>query len=396
VNTGERLNTVALANRNVMKKTARNFLIFSAERHEIRFLREWHMARERRSDVSVLPDIRLGQKGVPTLLIGAGFAWLAVLVYASSNTIVTLLVELGRENPLPSGRNAITYCNLLFLGSLMSVLPMVVVFRGDWTRANLAKLSRRDWGFLTVSAFLSSALTPGLFFYALEHTTVTNVVLVGRIEPPLFLLATWLFLNESLNKWAMTAGLLALVGAVVILAMRGDDALLRFGTGEMAAAAATLSFIASTIVTRSGLRNVPLGIFSIYRTVLGTVLYFFLAIYLFGPAHFQDLFAPIVIKWTWVYAIVVIVIGQFSWNLGLKYARSGDVSLATSFSPVAAILFAMLLLNEDPGPGLVPGALIVLVAIAIGQFGRRKGRESKRRASARALELESNVNFKGA
>jgi len=50
-------------------------------------------------------------------------------------------------------------------------------------------MTGRDWRMLTLSAFLSSALTPGLFFYALAHTSVTNVVLVSRIEPPLFLLA---------------------------------------------------------------------------------------------------------------------------------------------------------------------------------------------------------------
>ena len=125
--------------------------------------------------------------GLPFLTMGAGFAWIAVLVYASSNSIVTLLVDIGRANPVAAGRNAITYCNLLFLGSLISVIPMIAIFHRDWTRKNLRRLSRRDWGILTVSAFLSSAVTPGLFFYALEHTTVTNVVLIGRIEPPLFL-----------------------------------------------------------------------------------------------------------------------------------------------------------------------------------------------------------------
>lgn len=330
-----------------------------------------------------------------TILIGAACAWLAVLVYASSNSIVTMLVEIGKQNRVDGWRNAITYCNLLFLGSLMSILPMVLIFHRDWTWANLSKLTKRDWGLLTVSAFLSSALTPGLFFYALEHTTVTNVVLVGRIEPPLFLLATWLFLNERLNPWAMWAGLIALVGAVVMISMRGNDALFRFGSGELATIAATLSFIASTIVTRTGLQGVPLGIFSIYRTILGTIIYFFLAMYIFGPKHFQDLFQPVVLKWTWIYALVVIVIGQFSWNLGLKYARSGDVSLATSFSPLAALIFAMILLGEDPGPGLLPGGAIILAAIAIGQFGRLRSRESRRRADKRALEHESTVNFKG-
>ena len=331
-----------------------------------------------------------------TILIGAACAWLAVLVYASSNSIVTLLVEIGKQNPVNGWRNAITYCNLLFLGSLMSILPMVLIFHRDWTRENLSKLTKRDWGLLTVSAFLSSALTPGLFFYALEHTTVTNVVLVGRIEPPLFLLATWLFLNERLNPWALLAGLVALVGAVVMISMRGNGALFRFGSGELATIAATLSFIASTIVTRTGLQGVPLGIFSIYRTILGTIIYFFLAMYIFGPRHFQDLFQPVVLKWTWIYALVVIVIGQFSWNLGLKYARSGDVSLATSFSPLAALVFAMILLGEDPGPGLVPGGLIILAAIAIGQMGRMRDRQAKRRAARRALEHEGTVNFKGA
>ncbi|MEO3415372.1 DMT family transporter [Roseovarius sp. CAU 1744] len=335
------------------------------------------------------------RRGLPFVTMGAAFAWLAVLVYASSNSIVTLLVDIGRANPV-AGRNAITFCNLLFLGSLISVLPMVAIFHRDWTREKLRRLSRHDWGILTVSAFLSSAVTPGLFFYALEHTTVTNVVLIGRIEPPLFLLATWLFLNEELNPWAMWAGLIALIGAVLMIGMRGNGALFRFGAGELATIAATLSFIASTIVTRVGLRGVPLGIFSIYRTVLGAVLYFLVAMYLFGPAHFQDLFAPVVLKWIWVYAIVVIVIGQFSWNLGLKYARSGDVSLATSFSPLAAILFAMLLVGEDPGPGLIPGGVIILIGIAVGQLGRHRNRQTRRRASNQAMEHESKLNFKGA
>ncbi|VAW02762.1 FIG01027508: hypothetical protein, partial [hydrothermal vent metagenome] len=264
--------------------------------------------------------------GLSYAAFGAAFAWVAVIIYASSNSIVTLLVDIGRANRVDGWRNAITFCNLLFWGSLISLVPMVLLFWRDWTFENLRKLSGRDWGMLTVSAFLSSALTPGLFFYALENTTVTNVVMFGRIEPPLFLLATWLFLKEDLNPWAMLAGLIALVGAIIIIGMRGENALYKFGKGEMATIAATVSFIASTLVARVGLQGVPLGIFSVYRTILGTVIYFFLAIYLFGPKHFQDLFAPVVLKWVWIYAVIVIIIGQFAWNLGLKYARSGDVS----------------------------------------------------------------------
>ena len=325
--------------------------------------------------------VALGARRMPRLsmsAIGAISAWLAVLIYASSNSIITLLVDIGAANPQEDGRNAITYANLLFLGSMISLLPIALLYRRDLTRVNLRAMTRQNWGTLMVSAFLSSALTPGLFFYALERTSVTNMVLVGRIEPPLFLLATWLFLKERLDRWAMAAGLIALVGAMLIIGMRGDGAMFQFGKGEWATVGATLSFITSTLVTRKGLKAVPMGIFSVFRTVIGMALYFGLTTYLFGVEQFQDVFEPVMLKWVWVYAIIVIVLGQIAWNVGLKHARSADVSLATSFSPLAAIVIAMVLLGENPGPGLIPGAVIILIAICVGQFGQKLYEDAER------------------
>ncbi|KRS15238.1 DMT family transporter [Roseovarius indicus] len=329
-----------------------------------------------------------------TVLFGAILAWIAVMIYASSNSIVTLLTQIGEVHQV-MGRNAITFCNLLALGSLISLIPMVIFFHKDWTRDNLRALTIRDWSLLTVSAVLSSAVTPGLFFYALEYTTVTNVVLIGRIDPPLFILAAWFFLKEDLDPWAFTGGLVALVGAAVIILMKEGGASLSVGKGEIAAFVATLTFITSTLVTRAGLKGVPLGIFSIYRTVLGTAIYASIALYLYGPDHFQDLLAPVVLKWIWVYAIIVIIIGQLAWNLGLKYARSGDVALATSFSPLAAITIAMVMLGEDPGKGLIPGGIIILAGIAVAQYGRLHRERAERRAIEKSLELEGSANFKG-
>lgn len=338
-------------------------------------------------------------------LMGAGLVWLAVIVYASSNSIVSLLADIGRQHPV-MGRNAVTLCNLLFLGSLLSLIPMVFMFYKDWTMENLRSLGKKDWAMLSLSAALSSAVTPSLFFIALDYTTVTNVVLIGRIEPPLFLLATFFILGEKLDPWAFAAGIIALCGAVLMIALGGEDASFSFGKGEVATVFATLSFIASTIVSRVGLKGIPLGIFSIYRTVVGTVIYYFLAIYLYGAMHFQDIFSAVLWKWVWVYAVIVIIVGQFSWNLGLKNARSGDVSLATSFSPLAALVIAMVLLGEDPGPGLIPGGLIILLAIGIGQMGRIRRQKAERQMAeaerARKLETddvlehEGRVNFKGA
>ena len=99
--------------------------------------------------------------GPSKVALGAGFAWIAVLIYAASNSIVSLLAEIGEQNQV-MGRNVITFCNLLFVGSLMSLVPMLAMFWREWTMENLRKLTRGHWVILTVSAFLASALTPGL------------------------------------------------------------------------------------------------------------------------------------------------------------------------------------------------------------------------------------------
>ena len=341
-----------------------------------------------------MSDTSSAPKAMTNVWFGALLAWVAVMIYASSNSIVALLTDIGEIHPV-MGRNAITVCNLLALGSLISLVPMVIFFHKDWTRENLKKLTRRDWTLLSVSALLSSAITPGLFFFALEHTTVTNVVLIGRIDPPLFILAAAFILKEQFDGWAFLGGIVALIGAVTIIAFKEDSASSSLGIGDLAAFVATLTFITSTIITRVGLKEVPLGIFSIYRTVVGTLIYVGLALYLYGANHFQDLFAPVVLKWIWVYAIIVIIIGQFAWNLGLKYARSGDVALATSFSPLAAITIAMVLLKEDPGAGLIPGGLIILGGIVVAQYGRLRKERAEKRASEEALRLEGSANFKG-
>ncbi len=341
-----------------------------------------------------------------TFVQGAVLAWVAVIIYASANSIVLTLVDIG-ANHLVAGRNAITFCNLLFLGSLFSLVPMIFFFWKEWTKENLNKISRGDWVAMTISAVLSSALTPSLFFFALEFSNVTNVVLIGRLEPPVMLILSTLILGTVFDRWAFGGALIALIGAVIIITMRSDGgAGFEFGKGELAALAGICTFMISNLITKKKLNDVSFGVFSIYRTTLGTVIYFFWALYLFGPNHFQDVFAPVVLQWTIVYAVIVILGGQFAWNLALKKARSGDMTMATSFTPVASITIAMFLLGEDPGDGIYLGGAIIIGGILLAQYGRmRKARlereaEEKQRmeetAEEHAIDHETEFHFKGA
>ena len=59
---------------------------------------------------------------------GALLVWASILIFAASNSVVQLLTDLGAMHPI-EGRNAISFCNLLFVGNLCACVTLVAIFR---------------------------------------------------------------------------------------------------------------------------------------------------------------------------------------------------------------------------------------------------------------------------
>ena len=284
--------------------------------------------------------------------------WVSILIFAASNSVVRLLADLGAMHPI-EGRNAISFCNLLFVGNLCACLTLVAIYRKSWTRSNLAALSAVDWVSLMVLAIISGALGPALLFLALEKTTVTNVLLMGRIEPPLLLLFTAVLFKEHVDRWAVGGTLITIIGAIVIFALQYVGNPMALGLGELQAALAAIAMVVATLLSKRLLTRVPLGIFTVVRTAVGTVVFFVAAAYLFGFDHFQDAFSPFLWKWMLVYGAVIIVAGQITWFKGIATTSAPQVSLASTFTPVAGVIFAVLLLGENPDRAVLVGGAII-------------------------------------
>ena len=329
------------------------------------------------------------------------YLWISVLLFAASNSIVRILGDLGAQHPI-EGRNAISFCNLLFAGNTCAVVALFVVYRKHWTADNLRRLSRGDWMSLLALGVLTSAIAPWLFFVALENTMVTNVVLVAQIEPPLVLVLSWLVFNERVGLVSTTGAALAFVGVALSVLLQPTTGGLMIGKGELCAAGAAAIYALSTIIAQPRLAHIPLGIFTVFRNALGALVFFCIASYLYGPAHFMDLTSPFLWEWMLVYGGIIIVCGQVAWFTGLKTARSIDVSLATSAAPVAGVLAAFLILGEQPMSAQYIGGGVLVVGIAVGLLGGRIRRpEAKPEPAAlvdaapSALAAECKTGFKG-
>jgi drug/metabolite transporter (DMT)-like permease len=144
-------------------------------------------------------------------------------------------------------------------------------------------------------ALLSGAPVPGLIFQALSETAVNNLVLVGRLEPPLTLaLSVWI-LRERVNGWEVGA-IAALFGVTLTIILQLPRVAMipvetfSISAGELLAVAGAVALATSAIISKNRLARLPLGLFSTVRTALGTVIFFCLALLLYGRNHFMGVY----------------------------------------------------------------------------------------------------------
>ena len=333
---------------------------------------------------------------------GKIYLWIAVLIFGAANAITRQLTNIGAQN-LIHGRNPISSCNVLFSGNICAFLLLIAVYRRQLTISNFKQISTQNWLSMSVVAILSGAVAPGLIFEALSRTMVTNVVLIGRVETPLALVLSILFLRTRVDIWTITGAIVSLLGVFVTVILQGmwenmmsPENFISVGVGEIMTAVAALALAIATIISQAKLQQIPLGIFSVFRTAIATVVFFVAAIYFFSPQHFMDIFSPFLWQWMLIYSAVIVVLGQLAWFTGLKNSTPSDVSLVSSFTPVAGILAAYLILGEAPTLAQYIGGGIVLCGIFLNQFGiQRQSKLQVNNSEEVLLEVIDKPGFKG-
>lgn len=333
---------------------------------------------------------------------GRAYLLLAVIIFAAANSVTRQLTELGGQN-LIEGRNPISFCNVLFVGNLTALMALAAIYGRQLTPRTLGRLCQRDWLALVGVAVLSGALAPALIFSALEQTAVNNVVLIGRIEPPLTLALSALLLGDRVNRWDVGGAVVAFIGVMltILLQSPGEGAVqmagLQIGRGELMAAVGAIAAAIATVISKICLGLIPLGVFNIIRTAIGTVVFFTATIILFRPSHFIDTFSPFVWQWMLLYGGVIVVGGQLAWFEGLKQSNAAEIALASSFSPVAGVLAAYLILSEIPTTAQYIGGAVILLGIALSQIGvsQPETEPTKMPQVVSAQEMETGIGFKG-
>jgi len=332
---------------------------------------------------------------------GRAYLLIAVLIFAASNSVTRVLIDRGEEIAA-GGVNPVSLCNVLFVGNLCALLVLIPIYQKELRPSVFRQFSASSWLSLIAVAVLSGALAPALIFAALDLTTVNNVILLSRIEPPLTLALSVLFLRERVNVWIVAGAVLAFVGVALTVLLQDPTAVdmpamgPQIGLGELLVLGGSVAAAIATVISKQSLQNVPLGFFTTFRTALGTVVFFVSVILFFTPSHFTEVFSPLLWRWMFVYGAIIVVGGQLAWFAGLQQSQAGEVSLANSFNPIAGILAAFLILGEAPTPAQYLGGAVILGGIVLNQAGvRQSPRMGAPDTVSSMKEMDIEAGFKG-
>lgn len=333
---------------------------------------------------------------------GQVYLWVAVVLFSTSNSIVRKLTDIGAQH-LIDGRNPISACNVLFVSNLCALMVLIPVFRRQLNRQSLQALSCQDWTILIFVSVLSGAIAPALIFIALSQAMVNNIILVGRIEPPLILaLSVWL-LHHRLNRWEVMGTLVSFMGVIFTIILQhpvsspAATGLLALGQGEILTILGVSAAAIATVISKAKLDHISLGLYTIVRLIVGTIVFFILAIKLYGVEHFIDVASPLLWQWMLLYGIVIVVTGQLCWFRGLRISTTSEATLVNSFSPVLGIIAAYLILGEQPLFAHYVGGSIILLGLLFNQIGIWQKTSSKASAIETNMveQIAARVGFKG-
>ena len=334
---------------------------------------------------------------------GHFYLWIGTFVSAASSALTRKLNLIGHDH-LIDGRNPISLCNILFVGNLCALVVMISLFYKDWKWEEVKKIRSRDWLSLSVIGLIAGALVPALVFTALSQTNVTNVVIIGRLEVPISLAFSVFILGIQINRYTFFGAIASLLGIIITallsphtVAAMMSSASFGMGRGEILVGISAILLAIANLLTRIYLKTVPLGIFSVVRTGVGTIVFFILAQALYGPHHFVDVFSPFLWGWVMIYSLIIVVIGQLCSFNAQKKSTFAELTLASAIHPIISIVMAFIILGEFPKIPQFVGGGILLVGIMLSAIGTlRDNREVSMLREMRPINnLSRSPDFHG-
>lgn len=207
---------------------------------------------------------------------------------------------------------------------------------------------------------LFAALSQIAFTAAVNHTAVSNVVVIVASTPIFAAVMAWLFLRERTERRVQIAIAITVVGVLIVVSGSFGQPTL---DGDLLAVAAILMFSFSVIIWRQRPdvnRALTLALSSATMALITAP---FASV---GDAPMRVFIAG------GLMGMVFNPIGRISYTNAPRFAPASEVALFTPVETVAATIWAWVFFSERPSVQTVIGGVVVIGAVLWGTIGGRK------------------------
>ncbi len=254
----------------------------------------------------------------------------------------------------------------------IATTPLVTAFWRVWSVIPLLWLARglqgsrrrplgRHWLKGSIAGGLCFATHQLFFFNAVRWTSVTNVTLIGALQPALVLLVSRPFFGERVTAWQILWSAVAVAGSGLVVAAGVGQTSLDL-LGDLFAVGNLLAFTAYFLVSKRIRREVEPWDYVIgMTTVAGLVMA--AACFLHG----DDVLSPRGGEWLFLLSLGILpgTIGHLATNWAHAHARAMTISVIMLAGPLLSSVAAWAVLGERIEPLQGVGAAIVLVSIVL-------------------------------
>lgn len=322
------------------------------------------------------------------LLASADPRALAVIsraIMALGTPVVALLVTQGAA--ISGGVvEPISFCNVLFVGNVCAALIVGSYYGFGRTYRELAGTMQHTKLRLLLLGASASALSASIFM-ALETTTVTNAVLLARLGPVFYAFAGVFLLAYPIRQ-AEWLGFAFIGVGVVATVFTGSE--LTLVKGDYLIILSSVFFATTLLLTKSLMNGVSLSAAVFARNIISAIVFFVIAIGLYGPMHFADLLKGHLWILMLIYALVIVVTSQVTWHAAISRLDPAAITRWTVLSPVFGITYAYFLNGETPTPTHIIALALVSIGILIASYRGSHERTPKSSSNAPECSLAAN------
>lgn len=248
----------------------------------------------------------------------------------------------------------------IFLRFGLATLVLILFLRlsGRWVSLPASRV-----GAIFMLGFFGFSVMGITFFVALSLMPAWLVALMTAMYPLLTNLGSWLFLKEQPGGWQVAALLAVLLGGALLFIQPFEEPVAWLGILLMGLNIITVA--AYQLVGQHWTRGVPPLMSAVWTIIGAAVSTFFYALWV---NELTFAFAPA--GWFWAFCFAVVstafaIIAQW-WGIGLIGAAR--VAILGSFEPLAAVVLAVLVLDETLAPLQLVGGLFILAGMFLVQY----------------------------